>query len=88
MCQSSVVDNIAGFAACVHIVSAILSGLVLFCVIIIIIIIIIIVLLLYNDLIRCFYTMPSLMTFRTSSYFSCFYPVDFNPRALYSRGYK
>ena len=42
----------------------------------------------YNDLIRCFCTMASLMAFRTSSHFSCFYPFCFNPRALYTRGYK
>jgi len=33
--------------------------------------------LLQYDLIRCFCTMASLMTFQTSSYFSCFYPFCF-----------
>jgi len=37
----------------------------------------------YNDFIRCFCTIASLMTFRTSSHFSCFYPFCFNRR--YSR---
>jgi len=32
----------------------------------------------YNDLIRCFCTMASLMTFQTSSHFSCFYPLFSN----------
>jgi len=31
----------------------------------------------YNDLIRCFCTMALLMTFRTSSHFSYFYPFCF-----------
>ena len=42
----------------------------------------------YNVLIRCFCTMASLMTFRTSSHFSCFILSTFNPRAIYTRGYK
>ena len=31
----------------------------------------------YNDLIRCFCTMASLTTFRTSNHLSCFYPFGF-----------
>jgi len=42
----------------------------------------------YNDLFQCFCTIASLMTFRTSSYFSGFILSVFNHRALYTRRYK